>query len=392
MSQILYLPADNCQLEAGYKNANYLKQYGYNHFGHDYGHPLRQKFDVLASGTGTVMACGKDRSTMGYVAAIVYKEVRLPTQTGSKKELDLTVRYFHMESLKVRKGQQVSKGDVIGTVGNTVAGMKHVHVEIDIDTAWPAYSPQVAGGPIIKKGTDSTLNPAAVFYIGSGQKYTLHSVATYYAKGTDNIVRTHATTNVVDSTRVQKLILPINKCRLTASKGTTAYLKQYGFHHWGVDMISAAGDTKVYASGNGVCLAAGLDTLFGNTVIVKYENVYDHKKSTSDIVFRYFHGAQILVKAGDSVTKDTVLMRYGNTGKYVSGAHLHITADRDTQYYAYEPGIAQSGNLIKKGTSETVFNPMDVLHCKVSAPDYQTIESGDSTFVIESDLNIPSII
>ena len=391
MSQILLLPADNCQLEAGYKNTNYLKHYGYNHFGHDYGHPLRKKFDVLASGDGTVMACGKDRAAMGYVAAIVYKDVLLP---GAQKNQDFTIRYFHMESLKVRKGQKVRQGDVIGVVGNTVAGMKHVHVEIDLDTAWPAYSPQVAGGPIIKKGTDSTINPSTVFYIGPGQKYTLHPVSTYYNKVTDNIVRKRSTvTNVVDTSKVQKLILPINKCRLTASKGTREYKNKYGFEHYGVDMISAVGDTTVYASGNGVCLAAGFDSLFGNTVIIKYENVYNHTtKKTYDIILRYFHGANIFVKAGDSVNKDTILMRYGNTGKHSSGSHLHITADLDTQFPAYEPGIAQSGNIIKKGNASTVINPMEVFHKKVSAPDKQTIESGDDVYVRETDINIPSII
>lgn len=391
MSQVLLLPADNCQLEAGYKNSNYKKYYGYHHYGHDYGHPLRNKFNVLASGEGIVMACGKDNASMGYVAAIIYKDVTMP---GAYKDRDLTIRYFHMESLKVHKGQKVRQGDVIGVVGNTVSGMKHVHVEIDLDTKYPTYSPQVAGGPIIKKGTDSTINPSTVFYIGPNQKYTLHTVATYYNKISDNIVRKRsAIANVVDSTKVQKLILPINKCRVTASKGMVSYKKKYGFDHYGTDMISTVGDTTVYASGNGVCLAAGMDTLFGNTVIVKYQNVYNHTtKKTCDIILRYFHGAKILIKEGDTVTKDTAIMHYGSTGKYVSGAHLHITADTDTEYFAYEPGIAQNGNIIKKGNSSTVINPMEVFHKKVSSPDCQTIDAADDIYVLESDIEIPPII
>lgn len=391
MSQILLLPADDCQLEAGYKNKAYLKKYGYNHFGHDYGHPLRKKFNVLASGDGVVAACGKDKVSMGYVAAIVYRSVRLP---GAQKDQDFVIRYFHMETLKVRRGQKVSVGDVIGVVGNSVAGMKHVHVEIDLDTAWPAYSPQVEGGPIIKHGTDSTINPSTVFYIGPTQKYSIHPVDTYCNKITDNIIRKRtAITNVVESSRVQKLILPINKCRLTASKGSKAYESKYGFRHYGVDMISATGDTTVFGSGNGTCLASGYDSLFGNTVIVKYENVYNHETGkTCDVVFRYYHGGSLKVKVGQKVTKDTVLMTYGSTGKYVSGAHLHITADTDTKYYAYEPGLASSGTIIKKGNASTVFNPMEVLHKKVSAPDYQSIELSDEVYVFTEDVEIPSTI
>ena len=51
----------------------------------------------------------------------------------------------------------------------------------------------------------------------------------------------------------------------------------------------------------------------------------------------------------------------GNTGKYTSGPHLHITLDTDTKYPCYEPGIARSGEIIKRGTDTTV-NPADVLY------------------------------
>ena len=62
----------------------------------------------------------------------------------------------------------------------------------------------------------------------------------------------------------------------------------------------------------------------------------------------------------------------GNTGKYTSGPHLHITLDTDTTHPCYEPGIAKSGEIIKKGVDTTI-DPADVLYIDRS---WQTIKNG----------------
>ena len=197
---------------------------------------------------------------------------------------------------------------------------------------------------------------------------------------------------------MQKLILPINKVKLTASARTAAYRQRFGFSHYGVDMVSTSLSKTVWGSGDGVVLSAGYDNVFGNSICVLYKGVYNHKtKKEKDVVLRYFHLKSIAVKVGDKVDINTRLGVYGNTGKYSTGAHLHVTCDEDTKYFNYEPGLKQSSNLIKKGNDKTVINPMQVFHKKITPPEKQTV-SGDfkSSFnsllyVKQEDVNLPSV-
>lgn len=170
----------------------------------------------------------------------------------------------------------------------------------------------------------------------------------------------------------QYLILPINKARLTSSYKNENYRKQYGFNHYGVDLVSTNGDRTVYAQGKGIVKAAGYDSLFGNTVVIVYSSAMDPRtKQVLNVTVRYYHLASIRVKDEQRVTKDTVIGVYGDTGKYVDGAHLHMEFDSDTKYYNYAPGIKASGTIIKKGI-DTTFNPLDMTCVKTNAPDYQT--------------------
>lgn len=70
---------------------------------------------------------------------------------------------------------------------------------------------------------------------------------------------------------------------------------------------------------------------------------------------------------------------------------LHIPLFKVHLYNEYEPGISVSGTIIKKGTASTMLNPMDVLHCKVSAPDNQFITRSADQYTIATDTNIPKI-
>lgn len=174
----------------------------------------------------------------------------------------------------------------------------------------------------------------------------------------------------------QKLIQPVNKAKITVSyKWGTAYANNYGGTHYGQDMY---GNSKVYAMGKGTVLAAGWDNVCGNVVIILYKDVYDHTNGKSyDVVVRYFHLASISVKAGQTVTKDTVCGIMGDTGKYVDGVHLHVEIDKDTSYYQYTPTLSGNSNLLKKGvrgSKDTTIDPRRVMHCKSSSPDNQTIQ------------------
>lgn len=139
-------------------------------------------------------------------------------------------------------------------------------------------------------------------------------------------------------------------------------------------------------------MAAGLDSLFGNTVVIVYPNVYIHRTGKmQDLTVRCYHLKCCLVKAGDTVTTATRIGIMGNTGKYGNSPHLHIEMDTDTQYPCYTPGIAKDGAIIERGVDTTI-NPSWVLHCKVSSPDNQQIYNwGYEGWNSKGDWNIPII-
>ena len=181
----------------------------------------------------------------------------------------------------------------------------------------------------------------------------------------------------------QKLILPINKAKLTASMKTAAYLKKFGFVHYGIDMVSTHGDRTIYASGDGVVLATGFDNVVGNVVAVHYPAAYNRTtKKTEDVVFRYFHLEKILVAKGAKLDKDSKIGIYGNTGMLNMANHLHIEADTDVNYPLYSPTVSRS-NLIwgrsQGAHDKSMSDPLEWMHCKSTAPDHQTYcTAGDS--------------
>jgi len=193
----------------------------------------------------------------------------------------------------------------------------------------------------------------------------------------------------------QKLILPINRCKLTASMRTAAYLSRYGYNHYGADMVSTAGAPNVYAGGNGTVVAAGWDNVVGNVVAVRYNGAQNHATGEeADLILRYFHLASISVRSGQAVDKDTVLGRYGCTGMLAMAPHLHLEADTDVAYPLYSPTV-RSSNLIR-GTARgahdrTVRHPMEFLHCKPGAPDRQTYATAENAYIRGADKRIPCV-
>ena len=185
----------------------------------------------------------------------------------------------------------------------------------------------------------------------------------------------------------QKLILPINKMRLTAGYKNANYKKQFGYTHYGVDMTDKdRQDLTVYGSGNGEVMATGWSDSSGNVLIVKYSECVLKNGQVLDLIIRYYHLGEIFVQKGQKITKDTIIANYGNTGSATSGAHLHIEIDKDVKYYAYTPQIAKNNGILKAGI-DTTLNPVDVLHVKTTKPDYQSITNAGYNTVSASDLN-----
>lgn len=190
---------------------------------------------------------------------------------------------------------------------------------------------------------------------------------------------------------MQRLILPINKMRVTAGYRNKEYEKLFGFKHYGVDCTSTDGSTIFYASGRGEVLCHGFDPVCGNVLIVRYDScimrkeVEDEELVVKDLVIRYFHLAKFKVKVGDKVTKDTILGHYGSTG-YSTGPHLHIELDEDVEYYAYSPTISKNSRVILKGI-DTTLNPTKVLFVKPTYPDNQHIINSFYDTVSSADLD-----
>lgn len=120
-----------------------------------------------------MIACGMDGATaaqrMGNAIVLVFPDV----ERNDGNTTSLACRMFHLDSIAVKAGQTVKRGDVLGVYGNTGANTSgpHLHVEFDTDVQYPQYAVGIkASGNIIKKGTkDTTADPSKVWYVGPGQ-------------------------------------------------------------------------------------------------------------------------------------------------------------------------------------------------------------------------------
>jgi murein DD-endopeptidase MepM/ murein hydrolase activator NlpD len=166
--QKLIMPFKRQMMLCGYKNPEYLRHWGYPHYGIDVS-TIQGKAGtdatVYASGEGKVVAAGKD-AKLGYGIAVLYPSVR-NHKTG--EVYDLIARYMHLRSISVTVGNTVTVGTPLGVEGKEGTGDYHLHLEFDTDTKWPTYTPQVAGSNFWKKGTDSTVNPSVVLHVSPDQ-------------------------------------------------------------------------------------------------------------------------------------------------------------------------------------------------------------------------------
>lgn len=147
--------------------------------------------------------------------------------------------------------------------------------------------------------------------------------------------------------------------------------------HYGADWWSFSDDRTLYAMGDGVVFAVGLDSTFGNVVVVIYWNALNHvTRRSHDVVARCFHLDKIYVKAGQMVTKDTRLGVIGDTGRYCDGIHVHIEIDTNVDDPMGVPAISNTNmfHWVTKN-SKTIQNPAHYVHTKISAPDLQVCHS-----------------
>lgn len=188
----------------------------------------------------------------------------------------------------------------------------------------------------------------------------------------------------------QKLILPLNKAQLTAGYKNPAYRKKFGFKHYGIDLSNGpADDRTLWGMGAGTVAACGYDTIFGNTVVMTYPDVLiPATGKVQDLTVRLYHLASIAVKPGQKITTATKLGIMGNTGKYSTGAHVHVEIDQDAKMPTYAPGLSRSSNIIKKGI-DTTLRPSDVLYIKPSPPDKQSLSFAAGIYAEVKEAKLP---
>ena len=380
-AQILIYPMMECTVAAGFKNKKYAMdpQHAFPHYGVDFDERGASGFNVIASGIGTVLGVEQNTNSLGGVVVIQYDDVFIPS---TEKVKPLILRYYHLYDIKVKKGQTVAAYSTIGTVSGSHKWWNHVHVEVDGDIKYPFYTMQVsekASKLLVRKGANdkNLYNPIDVFVIGKKQTAMVHPLAVYVNAATDTPKYKEEDFYFEpkeEKQAPQKLILPMKYTKVTCGYKNAAYYKEFKFNHYGMDVVNLRGDTRVYASGNGKVIAAGWDgpktnlrgagAGCGYVAVIEYDNaaVSGYKKPI-DVICTYMHFAEKpLVKTGDIVTSKTLIGYYGQTGRYPTGPHLHIQFDTDTNYPLYCYGSGTEHKLLKKGTTDSTIDPLDVLY------------------------------
>ena len=164
---------ESMQCQRGIQNGGVYQSLGFYPYGVESGAIRTVQRTIYSPGDGTVIACGMDGATaaqrMGNAIVLVFPDV----ERNDGNTTSLACRMFHLDSIAVRAGQTVKRGDVLGVYGNTGANTSgpHLHVEFDTDVQYPQYAVGIkASGNIIKKGTkDTTADPSKVWYVGPGQ-------------------------------------------------------------------------------------------------------------------------------------------------------------------------------------------------------------------------------
>lgn len=186
---------------------------------------------------------------------------------------------------------------------------------------------------------------------------------------------------------MQRFALPMQECYLTASYRHPAYLKYWGYNHFGWDLGNTDKTAPILALADGEIIQTGLDNVCGNVIIARYNDVIDNTGKARDIIVRCLHLSAINCKAGDKIKRGQIIGRMGNTGTATSGPHLHIEFDTDTKYPAYTPTVKGS-NILKGGTSATVIDPKQILTIGAG----QKLTKASNAYAEPDDIKLPAYV
>ncbi len=89
--------------------------------------------------------------------------------------------------------------------------------------------------------------------------------------------------------------------------------------HEGLDLTAPVG-TPIVAAGHGKVIFAGWDHQYGWMIDIDHQN---------GLVSRYAHASELLVKAGEKISRGQLIARVGSTGRS-TGAHLHFEIHRNS--------------------------------------------------------------
>jgi murein DD-endopeptidase MepM/ murein hydrolase activator NlpD len=162
----------------------------------------------------------------------------------------------------------------------------------------------------------------------------------------------------------QRLLLPLSHVHVLAGYLSPLYKAYFGRENYGLDLTDPT-DPRIYAGAAGVVLAAGCDDSLGNTVIVRYEGVWNHRdERVMDVVLRYSHLSAITVAVGMEVETGDVLGILGCTAIADRGLLLHLEADADCEQPTYTPTLHSGGDFLQPGNRRqpTTLDPAALLH------------------------------
>lgn len=163
---------------------------------------------------------------------------------------------------------------------------------------------------------------------------------------------------------MQKLRVPFKSSTMVCGYKTPNYIQKWGFHHYGIDISTYQGDHEddhtVYASGDGVVVASGWDTKLGGALCIRYDDCYNHQNGkVYDVVVRYMHMNEVLVKTGQKVRLDTPIGVEGRHG--TKNYHLHMEFDVDLNYPKWSPNVDKGLSFWVHG-EDTTLNPSHFLY------------------------------
>jgi len=150
----------------------------------------------------------------------------------------------------------------------------------------------------------------------------------------------------------QRLLLPFARQRLLGGYKTALCLRLYGYLHTGLDIASAGRDRRVHASGSGIVVAAGHDSLYGWGVAVLYRSCESVTGERCDLIARYMHLSAAAVRTGDPIQTGDIIGREGSCG--TGERHLHLELDAELSCPCRSPQVGAGHSFWLAGADTTV--------------------------------------